>query len=102
MLEGILKRILALVLGEIATFIMAFITQLQRHRADDPTLWNVIEGICRKFDTDHPDWPGETKYDYAWREIRAYLSEAGRDLSDSLTNSIIEMVVQKRNWLEGK
>lgn len=83
------------ILPNIVEFFVAFLTNLQAARADDQSALATVEQIVLGLERDHPDWDGAQKREYAFDAARRYFMNAGKDVSSSLVNTLIELVVQK-------
>lgn len=86
--------LLKVALGFLGEFLLAFVRQLRAARADDKNFIEVASRIVRDIGGEHPEWPGDMKRAYARDAIKIYAKGLGRDLGDSLVNTLIEVAVQ--------
>jgi hypothetical protein len=84
------------VLPAAVEFFMAFLKNLQSAHADDPTVLSTVEQIVSAITVDHPDWSGEQKRSFALSAIKQRFSELGKEVGDSLINTLVELAVQKQ------
>jgi hypothetical protein len=89
--EWILRR----VLGVLAELVIIFARNMRAARADDPRILAVGEDIVNGITRDHPEWTAEEKRSYAAQALKEHARILGKDLKDSLVNSIVELLVQK-------
>ena len=102
-----MEQIIRLFLGAAAEYVLAFLKNFAKARADNPKLWSVATEIIQQIAVAHPEWPGEQKRSYAfdaikvaWRELLKDTLEAGKeailpDNSSGIVNTMIELIVQK-------
>lgn len=89
------SALLRLVLGFLGEFVASFVRNLQAARLDDPSLTAMLERVVRGVARTHPDWSGEQKRTFALTEAKMWALNAGRDVKDSLLNTLLELVVQR-------
>ena len=97
------NSMLAFLLGEIGQYIILFIANLKRARANDPRLFTMIENLVTDIETRQVPVGDGTMRLYTGAEKRnhvssvslAYAKELGLDIGSALLNSLIELVVQK-------
>jgi hypothetical protein len=87
--------LLRLAIGFLADLVASFVRNLRSARLDDPSVVAVIDRIVRGIAVDHPDWTGEQKRARAADSAKIYLANMGKDIADSLLNTILELSVQK-------
>lgn len=91
--------ILKLFLGILFDFLRVFLINLRQAAKDNPDFIGVVESIVSGIDQDHPEWTDEEKREHAFKSVKAYLKEVGKDVRDSLINATIEVAVQKINQI---
>lgn len=88
-------RILRLLLGFLADFLVSFLLALRAARIDDENFLAVVYDIVRDLAVAHPDWSDERKRAWARDAIQVYARSLGKDLKDSMINALIEISVQR-------
>lgn len=83
------------ILPNLVEFFFAFVENLRAARADDPSALATVEQIVLGLDRDHPEWDGAQKRAYAFDAAKTYFANVGKDVSTSVINTLIELVVQK-------
>ena len=87
--------IVAYALGFLGDFIVPFIKALIAARANDENLLTAVQNVVTGIDKDHPDWSGSQKRDYALSALQTHFKTLGKDVADSVINTLIELAVQK-------
>jgi hypothetical protein len=87
--------LLQYLLPAIANLIISFLKNLVSAQANDPTIIEVIGNIVQGIEGDHSDWSGEQKRSYVFDAVKQYFTRTGKEIKDSLVNTLIELSVQQ-------
>jgi hypothetical protein len=84
-----------LIMPLLGALVTAIIKNLQTHDMDDDDIQTMVMEVVSGIDIDHKDWTSDQKRSYAFDAIIQWGKEEGRELKESLVNTLIEMCVQK-------
>lgn len=94
------KTLLSLALGALAKLIIAYITNLKALSLDNPELITVVDDIIKT--AADSDKTNAQKRSYAISELKKWGAAWGKDISDSLAATSIELGVQRLKLAEVK
>ena len=81
-------------LGALAGLVQSYVSNLQAARLDDPSLITAVDRAVRNAET-QKDLSGPAKMDHALSILKAWARELGREMSESLARTSIELGVQR-------
>lgn len=88
-----LQNLLLSLLGAFSNTVKAFVIQLKKEAADDPSIEATINRIVAEVGAQHADLPWHERLVIAEATLADYLGEIGKDVSRALRVSLLAGVV---------
>lgn len=94
--------VLKFALGLLGELVVAFIKSLQERRADNENLLKYTVSLVKAMEL-APDLTNDQKKEYVMTNLKHYAGELRIDITESLTNGLIDTAIQHvRRLQEGK
>lgn len=91
--QQLLANILLSLIGRLQSVVQAFIVQVEKEAADDPTVAETIDKIVRQVNDQHSGKSWSEKFIIASETAMSYFTEIGKDISRALVNTLLSAKV---------
>lgn len=87
--------LLKILIGAAWSLIQGFLRYLEQSRLNDQSLFDFVANSVLMTAKEHPNWTDDQKRTHVQLATKKWAKELGKDVTDSLVNTVLELTVLK-------